>query len=94
MIIPLPKKGNLKLCKNYRTISLTSHPNKIILRVILNRLKGKAEEILAEEQTGFRVGTSTTEQIFNVRLSIEKHLLHQKDLIHNFIDFKKAFDRI
>ena len=94
MIIPLPKKGNLKLCKNYRTISLINHPGKIMFRVILTRLKGKAEEILAEEQAGFIARRSTTEQIFNVRLIIEKHLLQQKDLLHNFIDFKKAFDHI
>eukprot|EP00745_Piridium_sociabile_P015091 TRINITY_DN22265_c0_g1_i1.p3 TRINITY_DN22265_c0_g1~~TRINITY_DN22265_c0_g1_i1.p3 ORF type:complete len:106 (-),score=22.03 TRINITY_DN22265_c0_g1_i1:311-628(-) len=65
-----------------------------MLIVLLNRLKGKAEEILAEEQAGFRPKRSTTEQIFNIRLLIEKHLQHQHDLYHNFIDFKKAFDRV
>ena len=45
LVIPLPKK-----CQNYRTISLISHSSKIMLRVILNRLKAKAEELLAEEQ--------------------------------------------
>ena len=25
---------------------------------------------------------------------IEKHLQHQSDLFHNFIDFKKTFDRV
>src|SRR5437870_4286523 len=34
------------------------------------------------------------EQICNCRILIEKHLQHQKDLFHNFIDFKKAFDRV
>ena len=29
--IPLPKKGNLKQCANYRTIALVSHASKIIL---------------------------------------------------------------
>ena len=94
LIIPLPKKGNLRLCQNYRTISLISHPSKVMLWVLLNRLKGKAEEILAEEQAGFRPKRSTTEQIFNIRLLIENHLQHQRDLYHNFIDLKKAFDRV
>ena len=42
----------------------------------------------------FQITVDTTEQIFNLRLLVEKHLLHQKKLYHNFIDFKKAFDRV
>ena len=49
LIITLPKKGNLQLCQNYRTISLISHSSKVMLKVILNRLKPQAEEIIAEE---------------------------------------------
>ncbi|XP_072016924.1 uncharacterized protein [Amphiura filiformis] len=94
LVITLPKKGNLQLCQNYRTISLISHPSKIMLRLILNRLKPLAENIIAEEQAGFRAGRSTTEQIFNLRILCEKHLQHQQDLYHVFIDFKKAFDRV
>ena len=90
----VPKKGNLRQCQNYRTISLISHTSKILLRVILNRLKKEAEEHLAEEQAGFRAGRSTVEQIFNCRILMEKHLQHQRDLFHNFIDFRKAFDRV
>jgi len=33
--IPLPKKGDLKQCENYRRIALVSHANKILLRIIL-----------------------------------------------------------
>ena len=94
LVIPLPKKGNLRKCQNYRTISLISHPSKVMLRIILNRLKSKAEELLSEEQAGFRAGRSTVEQIFNCRVLIEKHLQHQRTLFHNFIDFKKAFDKV
>ena len=94
IMLPLPKKGNLKKCQNYRTISLISHSSKVILRILLNRLKAKAEEILSEEQAGFRPGRSTAEQIFNLRLLIEKHLDHQQPLYHNFIDFKKVFDHV
>ena len=94
LIIPIPKKGNSRQCQNHRTISLICHASKVLLRIILNRLKSKAEEIISEEQAGFRPRRSTTEQIFNIRLLIEKHLQHQHDLYHNFIDFKKAFDRV
>ena len=94
LIIPLPKKANARQCQNHRTISLISHPSKVILRIILNRLKHEIEEHLAEEQAGFRPGRSTIEQIFNCRLIMEKHSQHQRILFHNFIDFKKAFDRV
>ena len=49
---------------------------------------------MAEEQAGFRPGRSITEQIFNSRVIIEKHLQHQRDLFQNFTEFKKAFDRV
>ena len=94
LIITLPKKGNLQRCQNYRTISLISHSSKVMLKVILNRLKPQAEEIIAEEQAGFRARRSTTEQIFNLRILCEKYLQHQQNLYHVFIDFRKAFDRV
>ena len=94
LIITLPKKGNLQLCQNYRTISFIIHPSKVMLKVILKRIKPQAEEIIAEEQAGFRIGRSTTEQIFNLRILCEKYLQHQQNLYHVFSDFKKAFDRV
>ena len=65
-----------------------------MLKILLNRLKPQAENIIAEEQAGFIPGRSTTEQIFNLRVLCEKYLQHQQDLYHVFIDFKKAFDRV
>ena len=32
VFIPIPKKGNAKECSNYRTIVLTSHASKVILK--------------------------------------------------------------
>ena len=52
-------------------------------------MKPQAENIFAKEQAGFRAGHSTTEQIFNLTILCEKYLQHQ-----DFIDFKKAFDRV
>ena len=57
---------------------------------ILIRLKPQAEEIIAEEQAGFRAGRSTTEQIFNLRILCEKYFQHQQNLYHVLIDLKKS----
>ena len=56
--------------------------------------KPQAEEIIAEEQAGFRAGRSTTEQIFNLWILCRKYLQYKQNLDHVFIDFKTAFDRI
>ena len=42
----------------------------------------------------FGAGQYTAECIFNCRVMIAKHLEHRRTLYHNFIDFKKAFDRV
>ena len=66
----------------------------MLLRIILNRLNPQVERILSDEQAGFRKGGSTVEQIFNCRILMERHIESQKELYHNFIDFKKAFDHV
>ena len=68
-VVFVNKKSNATL---YRTISLISHPSKVMLKIISRGLKPQAEKIIAEEQAGFRAGRSTTEQIFNLRILCEK----------------------
>ena len=92
MVITLPKKGNLQQCQNYRTASLISHPSKVMLKIILNRLKTRAEKIIAEEQAYFRVAPQS--RSLNLRILCEKYLQRQHDLYCVFTDFKKAFDRV
>ena len=66
VVITLPKKGNLQQYRNYRKICLISHPSKVMLKILLNRLKPQAEKTIAEEQADLRIGRSTTEQILNL----------------------------
>ena len=86
LVITIPTKGNLQQCQNYRTISLVSHPSKVMLKIILKRTKPQPEKNFAEEQPGFRTGRSITEQIFNLRIHCG-NLQHQQDLYHVFIYF-------
>ena len=34
VFIPIPKKGNLKECSNYRTIALISHASRLMLKIL------------------------------------------------------------
>ena len=61
----------------------------VVVKIILNRLQSQAEEIIAEEQTGFRARRSTTGQLFNLRILCEKYHQHPYQF---FIDFRMAFD--
>ena len=38
VFISIPKKGNAKECSNYRTIVLTSHMSKVMLKIFQARL--------------------------------------------------------
>ena len=85
---------NAQIIEHCAITTLIPHPSKILLRIILNRLIPQAEQILAEEQAGFRKSRSTIEQIINSRIIMEKHIEIEKNVYHNYIDFKKAFDRV
>jgi len=90
--IPLPKKGDLKQCANYRAIALVSHTSKILLRIILERIRVKTETKIADEHVGFRQGRGTRDQITNLRILMHKAREHQQPLYMCFVDLKKAFD--
>lgn len=94
VLIPIPKKGDLNQCSNYRTISLINHTGKVLLMVLLNRLKHHLDSYIAEEQAGFRKDRSTVQQILILRLLAEKAKRSGKKIYNCFIDFQKAFDTI
>ena len=39
VFIPIPKKGHVKECSNYRTIALISHASKVMLKILQVRLQ-------------------------------------------------------
>ena len=87
VFIPLPKKGNLKECSNYRTISLIVHASKVLLKIIKARVKLHYDREMAEEQAGFVEGKGTREQIVNIRIIIEKCRDQNRPLYMCFIDY-------
>jgi len=72
-------------------VQIVSHASKILLRIILERIRVKTETEIADEQTGFRQGRGTRDQITNLRILMHK-ARKQQPLYMCFVDFKKAFD--
>ena len=91
MFIPIPKKGNVKECSNYRTIALISHTRKVILKILQVKLEQYMNWELANIQAGFRKGRGTRDQIANICWIIEKAREFQKIIHFCLTDYAKAF---
>ena len=71
-----------------------SHVIKLLMKIILERIKGKITMEIADTQTGFQKDKGKREGIFNLRMLIERCLEVNKDIFLCFIDYTKAFDSI
>ena len=93
-ILPFPKKGDLRLAKNYRGITLTSIAAKIYNALLQNRIEPKIDNILRKNQNSFRRNRSTTSQILTIRRILEVVRAKNLQATLIFVDFTKAFDSI
>ena len=94
LIVPIPKKGDLSLCDNWRGISLLDVGGKLFAKVIQLRLQRVAERVLPDTQCGFRSGRGCTDMVFCARQLTEKAIEHNTKLFLLFIDLKKAYDSV
>ena len=93
-ILPFPKKGELGLAKNYRSITLTSIAAKIYNALLRNRIEPKIDNILRKNQNGVRKNRSTTSQILTIRRILEGVRAKNIQATLLFADFTQAFDSI
>ena len=79
---------------NYRGTSLVAHAGKVLLKVIAGCLSDycERENIMPEEQCGFRRQRSTVDMIFVVRRLQELARKEDTPLYLCFIDLTKAYD--
>eukprot|EP00117_Sycon_ciliatum_P033454 scpid42513/ scgid5633/ Probable RNA-directed DNA polymerase from transposon X-element; Reverse transcriptase len=93
-LVPIPKKGNLAECDNWRGIALLDVIGKVVARVIQSRLADKLDDVLPDSQCGFRTGRGCADMIFAARQLIEKSYEHEQKCFFIFIDLKKAYDSV
>ncbi|KAE8738306.1 hypothetical protein FOCC_FOCC016216 [Frankliniella occidentalis] len=92
ILMPLPKKGDLTQCTNYRGIALLCVAYKVFAYFIHRRLAPYANRLVGEYQCGFRPNRSTTDQIVLLRTLLEHRWEAGRDTYLLFVDFAKAYD--
>ena len=86
-ILPFPKTGDLGLAKNYQGITLTCIEVKIYNALL--RIEPKIDNILRENQNGFRRNRSTTSQILTISRILEGVRAKNLQATLPFVDFTK-----
>ena len=94
MTIKIPKKGFLSDCNNWCGITHLSVPSKIFCKVIIQRITQADDDILRNEQAGFRKGHGCKDHIFTLRNILDQYTECNRQLYVNFIDYEKPFDSI
>jgi len=94
IMIALKKKPQATKCSDHRTISLIAHTAKIVAKILRRRTEKKIEDVLGEDQFGFRRGMGTRNAIGMLRIISERTLEIGEELCVCFIDWQKAFDRV
>ena len=61
-----PKKGNLRITKNYRGITLTAIAAKVYNTLLLNHIQPKIQKVLRKNQNNFQRNHLTTLQILTI----------------------------
>ena len=95
-VVPVYKKGSQTCPSNYRPISLLSIFNKLLERLMYNRMINFLEknDIFYTKQFGFRSKHSTDHAILCIIDRIQKAIDNRSFSCGKFLDFSKAFDTV
>ncbi|KAK5888456.1 hypothetical protein CesoFtcFv8_014549 [Champsocephalus esox] len=94
VVVPLFKKGDQRVCANYRGITLLSLPGKVYSKVLERMVRPIVEPQIEEEQCRFRPGRGTTDQLFTLARILEGAWEYAYPVYMCFVDLEKAYDRV
>ena len=97
-VTPIFKKGDKQLIENYRPISLLPICGKCFEKIIFNNLYSylNVNNLITNNQSGFRPGDSTTNQLVYLTNKIHEAFKnpHSLEVRAVFLDISKAFDKV
>ena len=93
-VTPVHKGGDKMTTNNYRPISLTSIPCKMMEHIVLHYMNQKLNDFLHIRQHGFRRGMSCETQLCATFHELARTAEAKKTTHAVVLDFKKAFDKV
>ena len=97
-VTPIHKKGDKQIIKNYRPISLLPICSKLFEKIVFKHLYNFliSNTLLTKNQSGFRPGDSTINQLTSLVNDIHKSFDNRKSIEVRsvFLDISKAFDKV
>ena len=95
-VIPIYKKDSKLVVSNYRPISLLSNINKILEKLMFNRLYSflESNKCIYDLQFGFRQKHSTNHALLSMTQQIKETIDKGNIAVGVFVDFQKAFDTV
>jgi len=97
LIVPIKKKGTGERAGDYRGVSLAPTLYKMYAMILGERLEEEVERkgIIPQNQTGFRKGMGTVDNIYVLNYLVGRQLSRKKGgLVACFVDLKAAFDSV
>ena len=93
---PVHKKNSRQVKSNYRPISLLPICGKIFEKILFDSIYKFLLEnsLISENQSGFRPGDSTINQLLAITSEIHKSFERKSEMRAVFLDISKAFDKV
>ena len=95
-MVPIHKKGDKKILKNYQPISLLPITGKTLERLLYDRMFEFFAEInlISDNQSGFKPGDSCINQLLSITHEIYQSLDDNLEVRAVFLNISKAFDKV
>ncbi|OMJ09487.1 LINE-1 reverse transcriptase-like protein [Smittium culicis] len=96
VVVPVPKKGDMKDPNNYRMISLIPTLAKLVAKIVATKLSkiDAKYQILVKEQAGFRNFEECAGQATTLYEIVRRRKIQNKETWLCYIDYSKAYDRV
>ena len=95
-VVPIHKKSDKQILKNYRPVSLLLICSKIFERLLYNKMFGffLDKDLISANQSGFKPGDSCINQLLSITHNIYKSFDDGCQVRGVFLDISKVFDKV